>query len=197
MSNFIDVTDESGSLTADVLKARRFTANGIRYDNIEGEGCIGHALNIDYLGTMALVRPSMFLAMTPAGGIRSTDYIASLEAPFGTPYLEVSIFPDGDRLPAVREHEGRSRMSAILRKHGDVPVPICLFFSVNGYGLRAREIEADWIERAAEGVIRENRGGPREWVPGPVFEQVIYFQHGTDPLLMSFGAEGPMLMQRR
>lgn len=189
MSEFIDVVDADGNLTADVLKARRFTANGIRFDNRSGEACIGHALNIDYLGTIALVRPSRFLAVVPPDGIRSTDYMASLEAPFGSPYLEIKLSEDDDGLPGIREHEGRSRMSAILRKHGDVPVPICLFFSMNGYGLRAREIEPEWIEKVADGVMRENRGGPLEWVPGPVFDQVIYLQNGTMPLLMSFRDE--------
>jgi hypothetical protein len=77
------------------------------------------------------------------------------------------------------EHEGRSRMSAILRKHGDVPVPVCLFFNMEGYALRAREIEPEWIEWVARGVIRERRGTPPEWVPGSFFEQLVYMEKGS------------------
>ncbi len=178
MTEFIDVVTPDGLLLPDVLDARRFTANGIRFDNVDGEQCIADARNIAYLGTMALVRPSRFLAVTPPDNIMSTEYMMATEIPYGSPFLEIRIPPEEDDVPYIREHEGRSRMSAILRKHGDVPVPVCLFFNMEGYALRAKEIEPEWIERVTGGVIRERRGTPPEWVPGAFFEQLVYMEKG-------------------
>jgi hypothetical protein len=178
MNDFIDVLSPDGLLLPEVLEARQFIANGIRFDNDDGEQCIAHARNIAYLGTMALVRPSRFLAITPLDHIMSTDYMMATENPFGSPFLEVRIPPEDDDVPYIREHEGRSRMSAILRKHGDVAVPVCLFFNMEGYALRAREIEPEWIEKVAGGVIRERRGTPPEWVSGSFFEQLVYMERG-------------------
>lgn len=181
MTDFIDVLTPDGLLLPDVLQARRFSASGVRFDNVDGEQCIAHSRNIAYLGTMALVRPSRFLAVTPPGHIMSTEYMMTTEIPYGSPFLEVRIPPEEDDTPYIREHEGRSRMSAILRKHGDVPVPVCLFFNMEGYALRAREIEPEWIERVAQGVIRERRGTPPEWVSGSFFEQLVYMEKGKRP----------------
>ncbi|MNU40326.1 hypothetical protein D3C71_290390 [compost metagenome] len=178
MTEFIDVLTPDGLLHPDVLKARRFVANGIRFDNVDGEQCIADSRNIAYLGMMALVRPSRFLAVTPPDHIMSTEYMMATEIPYGSPFLEVRIPPEEDDVPYIREHEGRSRMSAIMHKHGDVPVPVCVFFNMEGYALRAREIEPEWIERVAAGVIRERRGTPPEWVPGSFFEQLVYMEKG-------------------
>jgi hypothetical protein len=178
MSSFIDVLTPDGLLLPAVLEARRFVANGVRFDNVDGEQCIAHSRNIAYRGTMALVRPSRFLAVTPPDNIFSTEYMMATENAFGSPFLEVRIPPEEDDVPYMWEHEGRSRMSAILRKHGDVPVPVCLFFNMEGYALRAREIEPEWIEWIARGVIRERRGTPLEWVPGAFFEQLVYMEKG-------------------
>jgi hypothetical protein len=186
MVEMIDVIDADGNLDIRVLKARRFSANGINFDNEIGEGCVSDALNIAYLGTVALIRPSVFLSVTPPDFIRSTEYLMKLETAFGSPYLDVNIPPENDDVPAIRSHEGRSRMSAILKKWGDVPVPICLFFSMQGFTLRAREIERSWIEMASAGVIRERRGAPPEWVKGPIFDQVAYLENGRDPRLLNF-----------
>ncbi|NTF17370.1 hypothetical protein G6L37_02940 [Agrobacterium rubi] len=189
MHEYIDVIDASGNLTVDVLKAKRFVANGVRFDNIEGEGCISDALNVAYLGTVALMRPSRFLSVAPPDGIRSTNYMAAHERPFGSPYLEVRVPLEDDGLFSIREHEGRSRMSAIHRRHGDIPVPVCLFFNINGYALRAREIETQWIEKASDGLFRENLEGPPEWVIGPIFDQVMFMHNGVEPRLLEFASE--------
>jgi hypothetical protein len=50
---------------------------------------------------------------------------------------------------------------------------------MEGYALRAREIEPEWIEWVARGVIRERRGTPPEWVPGSFFEQLVYMENGS------------------
>jgi hypothetical protein len=186
MGEFIDVIGPDGLLDPEILHARRFIANGVKFDNDEGEQCVGDARNIAYLGMMALMRPSTFLAVTPPDHIRSIDYMAATERPFGSPYLEVRIPIGDDDVPSIREHEGRSRMSAILRKHGDVLVPICMFFNMDRYPLRAREIEPDWIERVSAGVIRERRGSEPEFVSGPIMEQVIYLHRGREPKLFDF-----------
>ena len=186
MQDFIDVLDADGCLRTEILGTRRFMANGVRFDNLEGEQCYSDAANIAYLGMMALVRPSVFLSLVSPERIQSTDYMASTPNPYGSPYLEVRIPHDDSDVPVIREHEGRSRMSAILRNHGDLPMPICMFFSVNGYALRAREIEPEWIERVAAGVIRERRNTPPEWVAGPVMEQVVYMRDGVEPHHMDF-----------
>jgi hypothetical protein len=179
MESFIDVLSPDGKLLPEVLDARRFVANGVRFDNVDGEQCIAHARNIAYLGMMALIRPSRFLAIVPPDNIHSIDYMASTDRPYGSPFVEIRVPPDeGHGVPYVSEHEGRSRMSAILRRHGDVPVPVCAFFNMEGYALRAREIEPEWIEMVAAGVIRERRGTPPEWVPGAFFEQLVYMEKG-------------------
>lgn len=186
MTEFIDILDDHGFLTEDVLTARRYMANGICFDNETGIGCIGDARNIAYLGSVALIRPSRFLAVVPPEDIRSIAYMEAQILPIGTPHLEVSLPHDDVGLPRIREHEGRSRMSAILNKHGDVPVPICLFFSHDGFSLRAREIERHWVEKVSEGILREKRGGEPEWVMGPIFDQIMFMENGTNPVSICF-----------
>lgn len=182
MTEFMNALQEDGSIDPAILHTKRFSANGVKFDNIDGEQCIGDARNIAHTGVVILMRPSLFLAVVPKDHIRSIDYMASTPNAFGSPHLEVRFSEDGGIPPMVREHEGRSRMSAIIRHHGDVPVPVCLFLNIGGYTLRAREIEKEWIERIAAGVMEEDKepAAVPTFVNGPIFEQAVYVGAGQE-----------------
>ena len=65
-------------------------------------------------------------------------------------------------------------MTAILNTSGDVPVPVCLFFNMNGYLLRAHELDEEVVLSACAGALRERRGPVEdEWVEGPLFEDAM------------------------
>lgn len=106
MTEFIDVLTSGGLLHPDVLNARRFSANGIRFDNVDGEQCIADSRNIAYLGMMALVLPSRFLAVTPPDNIMSTEYMMTTQIPYGSPFLEVRIPPEEDDVPCITTTRG-------------------------------------------------------------------------------------------
>lgn len=197
MNEFMEALQDDGSLDPAILHAKRFSAHGIRFDNVYGEQCIGDAQNMAYMGVYVLMLPSQFLAVVPQDHIRSIDYMAGIEGPYGSPYLEISYPEDEDDVPFVREHEGRSRMSAILQKHGDVPVPVCLFLRMNRYLFRAREVEPEWIEKIARGVMREKEEGrPPLLVPGPVIEQAVYYGAGQELHRYDFRSERAAIPSR-
>lgn len=180
MIDYKDVIQRDGCLDPAVLNANRFMAHGILFDNVSGEACIGDARNMAYMGVYLLMTPTQFLCVVPQDHIRSADYMSNLEGPMGSPYLDIRYPEDEDEKPVVRAHEGRSRMTAILRKHGDVTVPVCLFLCMNNHGLRAKEIEPNWIDLISQGVYREREDGrPTKFIHGPIFEQAVYYGAGN------------------
>ena len=129
----------------------------VTFDPDNGIGAVSDNTNINYMGFVAWMPVSKWLALNP--GIHSQgDSVKALEtklregAAFGPPFLEVEI-ADRNGLPIslgdvkgglaplfgrlrVRSHEGRHRMEAIQRFAGDMCVPVQVFF---GSGFRARD----------------------------------------------------------
>lgn len=150
-------------------------------DNVRGLGAVGASSNIDYLGLRVLVKPSVFLKLaTPHPDPRS-DYIEQHIAagePIGAPFLDIYI-PDewfsqettynnvveGDLSKPARiiGHEGRHRMTAVLKIYGDEPVETHILLN----GLRRRHLTDRMIARLNESIVSQTR----KLVRGPWFTQ--------------------------
>jgi len=145
--------------------------NEVKIDNRDGAGAVPYNKDVDYFGMRVMMRPSTFLKLAAPLG-RSHDekleqYIAQGGA-IGAPFFMIDIpegWEDGDfSQPAeVTGHEGRNRMSAVLKVEGDAPVEVHLFPRYK----RARNITSDWIKALNRGLIAEGSG---RVVAGPLFE---------------------------
>ena len=159
-------------------------------DNVRGLGAVGASSNIDYLGLRVLVKPSVFLKLaTPHPDPRS-DYIEKHIAagePIGAPFLDIHIpqewFSDetdykrvveGDLSKPARVigHEGRHRMTAILKHYGDDPVETHLLLN----GLRRRHLTDRMIARLNESIVSQTR----KLVLGPWFELTAVSENFAD-----------------
>ena len=127
----------------------------VNFDPDNGIGAVSDNTNINYLGFVAWMPVSRWIALNPPIDPLS-DRVKGLEAKlregaaFGPPFLVVEVL-DRDGLPLfpghdlasgfggfrVRSHEGRHRMQAIRRFAGDVSVPVQIFFRS---GFRARDL---------------------------------------------------------
>lgn len=156
-------------------------------DNINGLGAVGASGNIDYLGLRVWVKPSVFLKLAAPHPDPRSDYIEQHIAagePIGAPFLSVHIpqewFSEESRYDQVIEgdlskpamvagHEGRHRMTAILKIYGDEPVETHILLN----GLRRRHMTDRMIERLNESIVSQTRKlvrGP--WfVPAKINEQ--------------------------
>lgn len=147
----------------------------LRIDNKQGWGAVPDNQNVDYKGLRVRVKPSMFLKLahelgTPFSAGDIEKHI-SADGAIGAPFLVIAIPQDwfeGDlTLPAeIYGHEGRNRMTAILRAEGDIPVETHLFF---GGGVRNRDLKPDIIDRLNKSVISQ-RGVV---VKGPWFNTAV------------------------
>lgn len=146
--------------------------NEHKIDNRKGAGATPNNADVDYFGLRVKMKPSTFLKLAaPLGMEHSKDlekYIADGGA-IGAPFLTVDIpaeWNEGDfsKPAAVRNHEGRNRMSAILKLEGDVPVEVHIF-PRGGY--RARDLTKDWIASMKSGLVAEKS---TKYVSGPLFE---------------------------
>lgn len=156
-------------------------------DNVRGLGAVGASSNIDYLGLRVMVKPSVFLKLaTPHPDPRS-DYIEQHIAagePIGAPFLDIHIpqewFSDETDYKQVVEgdlskparivgHEGRHRMTAILKHYGDEPIETHILLS----GLRRRHLTDNMIKRLNESIVSQTR----KLVKGPWFELAATNEH--------------------
>lgn len=138
-------------------------------DNINGLGAVGASGNIDYLGLRVWVKPSVFLKLAAPHPDPRSDYIEKYIAagePIGAPFLSVHIpqewFSDESRYDQVIEgdltetaeitgHEGRHRMTAILKHYGDDPVETHLLLN----GLRRRHLTDNMITRLNKSIFSQ------------------------------------------
>lgn len=138
-------------------------------DNISGLGAVGASGNIDYLGLRVQIKPSVFLKLAAPHPDPRSDYIEKHVAagePIGAPFLDIHIpeewFSEESRYDQVIEgdlsapaniigHEGRHRMSAILKHYGDELVETHILLR----GLRRRHMTDNMIARLNESVISQ------------------------------------------
>lgn len=149
----------------------KFTHKGIVFDDRDGLGAVTDALDVAYKGFLVHMRPSMFLALCPPlpEGRTAVDDLIEGGAAIGTPFLVVDI-EDEER--AVRQHEGRHRMRAVLRLAGDDPVPVAMLLS---HGARARDVAPEVVVSFCRRMRQEWRRGdvPPATIDGPIFERAF------------------------
>ena len=140
-------------------------------NNVTGAGAVPYNQDADYFGIRVNMEPSTFLKLAvPIGQAHSAElekYIADGGA-IGAPFLEVKIpeeWDDSDfSKPAqVMQHEGRNRMSAILKLEGNAPVEVHIF-PRGGY--RGRDITPEFRAALAKGLYAEKNTA---LVSGPLF----------------------------
>jgi hypothetical protein len=159
-------------------------------DNVRGLGAVGASSNIDYLGLRVQIKPSMFLKLAAPHPDPRSDYIEKYVAagePIGAPFLSIHIpeewFSDETTYNNVVEgnltetaeisgHEGRHRMTAILKHYGDEPVETHLLLN----GLRRRHLTNNMIARLNESIFSQTNS----YVKGPWFEQVTVSENFAD-----------------
>ena len=143
----------------------------VNIDNRAGAGAVPYNTEVDYFGLRVMMRPSIFLKLAaPLGqphNEKLEQYIAQGGA-IGSPFIMVDIpeaWEDGDfsQLAEVTGHEGRNRVSAVLKLEGDAPIEMHLFPRY----LRRRHLTSQWIEALNRGLTAEHSG---RVVPGPLFD---------------------------
>jgi putative chitinase len=143
----------------------------VTIDNREGAGAVPYNADVDYFGLRVQMRPSTFLKLAaPLGGPHNEkleQYIAQGGA-IGAPFLMIDI-PEGweagdfSQPAEVTGHEGRNRVSAVLKLEGDAPIEMHLFPRY----LRRRHLTPQWIEALNRGLTAESSG---RVIPGPLFD---------------------------
>lgn len=142
----------------------------VRIDNQSGWGEVPDNRNVDYLGLRAKVKPSTFLRLSHALHDEvSPDILAHITSggAIAAPFLDIRLpgaWLDGDLSEdaKVMGHEGRNRMTAVLRAEGDDLVETHLFFRG---GIRNRDLTPEIIKRLDQSIIGQ-RG---DVIRGPWF----------------------------
>lgn len=167
---------------AHLLTGEKYEFGGVRFDNCEGLGAVPDCFNLHYMGALVAMTPRTFLKLAPPldpSGVGWHDKHLEKGGGIGLPFLEMMLDPEDKAPPIVRKHEGRHRMSAIARRHGeDTAFPVALFLREGAYRLRARGIEMRQMERACAGARREGSG---EFVSGPLFRKALWSQFRYEP----------------
>jgi len=113
----------------------------VKIDNVDGWGAVPNNQGVDYFGLRVLMRPSVFLDLAdPLGKEPYDDIVNHIKTggAIGAPFL-IIYYPtewedkEFTRIAKIRSHEGRNRMTAILKVEGDVKVETHLFFSTFRY----------------------------------------------------------------
>lgn len=150
----------------------------LKIDNANGIAAVPNNQEVDYFGMRVEMKPSMFINLSLPLNMNQDDKntIEHLKAQLdtkgiGAPFLTIDYpaeWDDGDfsKPAAVKGHDGRHRMYAIIDKEGDAPVEVHLFF--NG-GVRARDLTPE-IKAELNKQIVSQRG---QLVRGPWFENSI------------------------
>lgn len=148
--------------------------------------------NADYNGIRVMMRPSTFLQLAyplSAGTINpevEKHLFKEPEGEISSAYLNIKIPPtwfDEDksevdrflRAASVSGHEGRNRMTAWMKRHGDEPVEIHLFFRD---GLKRRDITDKMIAALNRGMHNQASQHPDEppeakkYIRGPLFRVI-------------------------
>lgn len=135
--------------------------NEVTIDNSKGWGATPQNADVNYFGLRVAMKPSTFLKL--ARPLESNTENSDVEkhiasgGSIGSPFLDIQIPPeweDGDftKSARVRQHEGRNRMTAILKHEGDTPIEVHIF--LRG-GMRRRDITDGIITALNKGVINE------------------------------------------
>jgi hypothetical protein len=116
----------------------------------------------DYYGLRVMMKPSVFLSLAlPLSDSNRNPSVerhifSEPERNIASPFLDIRLPeqwfddpPDYLRRAKVVGHEGRNRMHAWLKKHGDEPVEIHLFFRG---GLRRHDITDEMIKYLQRGL---------------------------------------------
>jgi hypothetical protein len=161
------------------MRAKEFILE-YKVDNEDGLGSVPLNAEVDYRGLRVLMKPSVFLSLAAhLSDPGSVDYIAQhLKGGgfLGAPFLMVDIpkkYFDGDftglNYANVTGHEGRNRMLAIQKVHGNDPVEVHIFPKGE---VRARHLTSDIIEQLE--VAMRSQDGKLIFgkLPGLLFEPI-------------------------
>ena len=134
----------------------------VKMDSKHGIGSVPFNQDVDYFGLKVMMTPETFLALA-APITPKKDYIDKLveyikeDKPVGPPFLFVEIPKEWasknfKKSAKVDGHEGRHRMTAILKAEGNAPIEVHIF--PRG-GLRAKNITPEWKAALAAGLYAE------------------------------------------
>lgn len=136
----------------------QFQVKGISFDNQDGIGAVPYNAEIKYRGFVAEILPSDFLKLASQADRDKTAaemaQIISSGQSIGSPFLEIEI-ANGE--PKVVGHEGRGRMRAIMRLHGDTPIPVHFFLRAQ----RAKDVTPELLKDIRSNGIIPQDGGQR------------------------------------
>ncbi len=142
----------------------------VTIDNEKGWGSVPYNRNVDYLGLRVQMKPSIFLSLACKLGGEINDALRQhmkSGGAIGSPFLEI-VLPEewmsGDltKPAVVRGHEGRNRMTLLLRNEGDTPIEVHLFFPQ----YRRRHLTPEMIQELNTKLIPERMSIP---IKGPFF----------------------------
>lgn len=153
----------------------------VSYDQVNGIGNVPNNANVKYMGFAVEMLPSRFamLALSRDFEKQSSSVAGITQAikdgqPIGSPHLYV-VLPHGGRededdneYAMVKGHEGRTRMEAIRRLYGDIPVLVHIF--PRG-GARARHITDEQIASMRQMMCPERMTTPMK---GPWFGKAYH-----------------------
>lgn len=149
-----------------------FLSGDVEFDQRHGLGSVPDVANVEYMGFVVTMRPSVFLDLTPALQVASEGIREHIRSglPVSMGFLDVDIETEADHC-RIRGHEGRHRARAILDLYGDDPIPVAI---LPAYGARARDVDDAHLLRLAAGAYAERRGSaPDRFVDGPLFDTVF------------------------
>ena len=132
----------------DAPKSQYKLSGGLTFDVNNGLGAVSDNSNVVYLGFVAWMKPSEFLKLNPARqDTLSPEAIKAHEAgtPVAPPFLSVKWM---DKYWQVKGHEGRGRAQLIMKKYGDILIPIHIF---PRDGLRARHMTPQHLKASFHG----------------------------------------------
>ena len=125
------------------------------FDCERGSGATPNNSNIRYLGFGAIMRPSQFLKLVlplDNPSERSASHFANPKTVMAPPMLYVKL--DGKK-PVVTGHEGRHRVTAILRRCGDRRILV----HVVPYNLRAHDMDYGRLAEMRQHMLKERSQG--------------------------------------
>ena len=143
-------------------------------DNVKGAGAVPYNQDVDYFGLRVKMKPTTFLKLAaPLQGPHSAElekYIADGGA-IGAPFLDIMVPPEWDendfsKSAQIKGHEGRNRMTAILKLEGDKPIETHLF--VKYY--RNRDLTPAFVENLNSGLYAEKS---THLIGGPLFSTAV------------------------
>ena len=148
--------------------------NEVIIDNIKGIGAMPDNGNIDYFGFRVLMKPSIFLELTPYISRFSDrvyamrNYIRQGNA-IASPYLKIEIPMEWEhgnfkKIARVYGHEGRHRMLALLQEEGDIPIEVHMAF--NFYN--KNKVKQIWLNNLNKSLYSQDG----DYFKGPFFQLI-------------------------